>query len=311
MFIRDIDKKVDRRVVLRLRQSTDFFKSVMDLDMVLPVFIFGKRSETWMSTYFPKSEMSQKMDLLIRKYNGVEKENSFVVDTRINNVQDLAIIDRFLDVPSFIVDRSDISNGFLNIQGRFHHSQSEKVSNLLSQLTVDSENARIDLLGPSDGIMSITDNTHSLYSLSVVGYRVPIEEEERTYTNIISDENSIAEMRNNRYCSGRISAVLYSSGSMEEELEHENIISAQDGLYQIEVPNKIHNLVRVASNERNILRTRYFIRKRADDLDIYVFLPTRGLYEYYSTLFEISRSNGNQLHVTTLMPYSKQIWDII
>ena len=311
MFIRDIDKKVDRRVVLRLRQSTDFFKSVMDLDMVLPVFIFSKGSETWMSTYFPKSEMSQKMDLLIRKYNGVEKENSFVVDTRINNIQDLAIIDKFLDVPSFIVDRSDISNGFLNIQGRFHHSQSEKVSNLLSQLTVDSENARIDFIGPSDGLMSITDKTHSLYSLSVVGYRVPIEEEERPYTNIISDENSIAEMRNNRYCNGRISAVLYSNAPMEEELGNESIISAQDGIYQIEVPNKFHNLVRIAANERNILRTRYFIRKRADDLDIYVFLPTRGLYEYYSTLFEISRNNGNHLQVTTLMPYSNEIWDII
>ncbi len=65
-----------------------------------------------MNTYFPKLDLcpSQKMDLLIGKLDGKEKENSFVVDTRINNVKDLAILDQVLEVPSFIVYRSDMSN---------------------------------------------------------------------------------------------------------------------------------------------------------------------------------------------------------
>ena len=311
MLFKDIDKKVDKRLVLRLRQSTEFFKSVDGLDLTLPVYIFGKGEETWMSTYFPKTAMNQKMDLLLRKFNGIEKENSFVVDTRINNIQDLSIIDNVLDVPSFIMDRSDMSNGFLNFHGRFHHSQTEQISKLLADLTIDSENARIDLLGPSPGIIEITEQTQSVSPLSMVAYRLPIEEEERAYTNLLSDETSIAEIRNSRYHDGKISAVLYSNGPLEEEISKECIVSAQDGIYQIEVPNTLHNIVRMTANQRNILRYRYFIRKRVDDLEIFVILPTSGLYEYYSILFEIARENNYKLNVTNVMQYSSGIWDII
>ena len=311
MLIEDIDKKVDRKLIIRLRQNTDFFKSAMDLDLTLPVYIFSKGNETWMSTYFPKLEMSQKMDLLIRKFNGKEKENSFVIDTRINNVKDLAIIEKLLDVPSFIVDRSDINRGFLNLHGRFHHSQSEKISGLLADLTLDSENARVDWIGPSDGIRAITDDTHSVYPLSLVEFRVPIEDDERAVTNLISDENTIAEMRNSRCIDGKISVVLYSDGPLEEEFEPENIVSAEDGIYQIDVPNRIHNIVRTIANDMNILRTRYFVRKRTDDLEIFVLLPSNGLYEYYSILFELARKNKEQLSVISVVPYSQRVWEMI
>lgn len=311
VFIKDMDRKVDRQVVLRLRQSTDFFKSVMDLDLVLPVYIFGKNGETWMSTYFPKLDMSQKMDLLIRKYEGIEKENSFVVDTRINNVKDLAIIDQLLDVPSFIVDRSDLSKGFLNFHGRYHHSQSHRISNLLAELMRDSENARVEYIGASEGVMAITEKTHTMYPLTMVGYRVPIEDGERRFTNLISDDCAIAEIRNSRYSDGKISAVLYSSRPLEEEFKPEETISALDGIYQIDVPNRVHNIVRIMANERNILRTRYFIRKRGDDLEIFVFLPTSGLYEYYSILFELARNDKKSMNVTTMVPYSGEVWNSI
>ncbi len=313
LLFKDIDKKVDRRLILRLKQNTEFFTSALDLNLTLPVYIYGKDGETWMSTYFPKldSSLRQKMDLLIRKFDGKEKENSFVVDTRINNVEDLAILDQVLEVPSFIVDRSDMSNGYLNVHGRFHHSQAGRISALLSELTLDSESARIDWLGASPGIKALTDMTHSIYQLSLVGYEVPIEDEEQIYTNLLSDENTIAEIRNSRIIDGRVSLVLYSNGPLEEEIGEEHIISAQDGIYQFQVLNRVHNEIRNSANERNILRSRYFVRKKGDNLEILTFLPTSGLYEYYSLLFEIARNSGNELWVTNVLPYSEYIWDTI
>ena len=46
MLVRDIDRKLDMRVVLRLRQATDFFAATKDLGLTLPVFIYGKGSNS-------------------------------------------------------------------------------------------------------------------------------------------------------------------------------------------------------------------------------------------------------------------------
>ena len=70
MLVKDIDKKLDMRVVLRLRQETDFFTATKDLGMTLPAFIYGKEEQIWMSTFLPKSTRNQKIDIIKMKYKG-------------------------------------------------------------------------------------------------------------------------------------------------------------------------------------------------------------------------------------------------
>ena len=89
MLVRDIDRKLDMRLVLRVRQNTEFFSAIADMRTKLPVFIYGRKGEAWMSTYFPRDSRNSKIDMLLSRFRAAEKEESFVVDTRINNVKDL------------------------------------------------------------------------------------------------------------------------------------------------------------------------------------------------------------------------------
>lgn len=115
MLIKDIDQKLDMRLILRVRQDTELFSATMDGKTKLPVFLYSKEDESWMSTYFPKALGNNRFDVMMKRFNAVEKDSAFVVDSRINNKKDLEIINNMMELSSFIVNRSDLYNGFLYI----------------------------------------------------------------------------------------------------------------------------------------------------------------------------------------------------
>lgn len=311
MLVRDIDRKLDMRLILKLRQNTDFFKATADLNMSLPVYIFGRDNTVWMSTYFPKSSKTQKTEIITRKFGGVEKEDSFVVDSRINNVKDLAVISRLMDVPSFVVNRSDMGGGYLNVYARFHSSQIAQVSNLLAEYTADSENARVSWLGPSMGIMKITDLINSHYPVSLVTYRVPLGKGDEELAAITREPGVIAEVRNSLSRNGKISAILYCDHPIDTGMDNIQEISSKDGICMVEVSNDFYNMVREMANSQHIMRTRYFIKPHGDEIEVNVFLPSSSVYEYYSILYEIARKHNNNVVVSSLMPYSPEVWDFV
>ncbi len=311
MLVRDIDRALDMRLHLRLRQNTEFFKSTTDLKMALPVFIYGKGDETWMSTYFTKSSMNQKINLIMRKFGGTEKEDTYVVDSRINNVKDLEVIKRLTEIPSFIVNRSDMSEGFLNVYARFHSSHMSEVSNLLAQYAADYENSRINWLGPSMGITNIISLIDSEYPLSLITYRVPLSAEDSVLAGIAKEKNVIAEVKESGNSSGSISAVLYSDHVISESVEGVQAISSDDRLYKVEVSNEFYRMVRDKANEQHIMRTRYFIKPNGNDIEVNVFLPRNSVYEYYSILYDIARIHNNNVVVSALLPYSADVWDFV
>lgn len=311
LLVKDIDKKLDMRLILRLRQNTDFFDATKDLGMTLPVYIYGRENKTWMNTFLPKNSRNQKIDLLKMKFNGIELENSIAVETRINNVKDLDVINKISDIPSFVINRSDMNDGFLNVYGRFHSSQIEEVSNLLAEYTADSDNSRISWLGPSMGLVQITDMINSMYPLSLVCYRVSVEEDDSRYKELFSEPGIMAEVRNSLYREGKISVIVYSTHPLEDKFPFLETISASDGIYRLEVANKFHNMVREIANERHLMRTRYFIKQAGDKLEMQVFLPSNSVYEYSSILYEMARKHQSDMIVTAVMPYSQEIWDFV
>ena len=55
MLVRDIDMGLDMRMILKLRQNTELFNALAELKTKLPVYIYGKGKEAWMTTYFSKN----------------------------------------------------------------------------------------------------------------------------------------------------------------------------------------------------------------------------------------------------------------
>ncbi len=311
MLVRDIDRKLDMRVILRVRQNTELFDLTKEIKGKFPVFLFGRDGETWMSTYFPKETKSNKLEIALKKFRGIEKENSFVIDSRINNVKDLKIINKLMEIPSFIINRSDMNNGFLNVYARFHSSQLSMVSENLSVYTEDIENSRVEWLGPNPGIIKTMDLINSEYPVSVVTYIIKLNGEDRTMSELAHNVDSMAEMKNSQMSDGKFKAVLYSNSASAGLIEGVNAISKDDGIFELETGNDILATIRDASNSDHIMRLRYFVKPRDGNLEVTVFLPSAILYEYYSVLYNIARKMKGKILAKYILPYSQDIWDFI
>ena len=311
MLVRDIDRKLDMRVILRVRQNTELFDLTREIKGKFPVFLFGRDGEIWMSTYFPKETKSNKLEIALKKFRGIEKENSFVIDSRINNVKDLKIINKLMEIPSFIINRSDMNNGFLNVYARFHSSQLSMVSENLSAYTEDVENSRVEWLGPNPGIIKTMDLINSEYPVSIVTYIIKLNGEDRTMSELAHNLDSIAEIKNSQMSDGKFKAVLYSNSASAGLIEGVNAISKDDGIFELETGNDILATIRDASNSDHIMRLRYFVKPRDGNLEVTVFLPSAILYEYYSVLYNIARKMKGKILAKYILPYSQDIWDFI
>ena len=310
MLVRDIDMGLDMRMILKLRQNTELFNALSELKTKLPVYIYGKGPEAWMTTYFSKNMKIQKIDVLLRRFNAIELEDSYAIDSRINNVNDLAIINKLAELPSFIINRSDISGGFLNIYTRFHSSQMDEVSSILSEYTSDTENSRVDWLGPSPGITSLMALINSEYPISLITYQIPFEKEGDIFGELKS-ESLIAEVKNMNSRNGAFRAVLYSEKPLNENTKGLFPISKDKKIHMVEMENTFYSLVREAANNAHIMRVRFFIKPFGDRLETSVFVPTENVYEYYSILFDIARKHGNKITVKHILPFTQEVWNFV
>lgn len=311
MLVRDIDRKLDMRVVLRLRQNTELFNLTRELKGKFPVFLFNRGEETWMSTYFPREQKSQRLEIVLNKLHGIEKENSFVIDSRINNIKDLMIVNKLIEIPSFIINRSDMNNGFLNIYARFHSTNLSDVSKNLTDYTGDMENSRVEWLGPNPGIIKTMDIINSEYPVSFVTYMVKLEGENKALSELAHKADTLVEIKNSQMRDGKFQAVMYSNSDLTRLIEGINVISKDDGIFEMALTDEVLELVRDASNREHIMRLRFFIKPIDGNLEVTVLLPSSLLYEYYSVLYNLSRKMNGKIIAKYIMPYTPDIWNFI
>ncbi|MHB1492509.1 MAG: hypothetical protein ACYCSG_03895 [Thermoplasmataceae archaeon] len=311
MRVLDIDKKLDMRLILRVRQNTELFNTTSSLERKLPVYVYGKNGETWISTYFPKDLKLNNATLFFQKFNASERENSYVIDSRINNIKDLAIIGELIELPSFVINRADISKGFLNIYSRFHSSQMQRVSDLLARYTSDLQNSRVELLGPSPGIIEIMNIINFEYPISLVTYELDIGEEDESLASIAGEESIIGELKNSQSKDGKFKMIVYSDHKIVKKIDGLIPISEEDCIYELTARNAFLSKFREIVNEKHIMRLRYFLKPVLGKLQVNVFVPSSNLYEYYSTLYEFERNDFKDITIRYLLPYSPQIWEFI
>lgn len=307
MLIREIDRKLDMNLNLRVRQDTEFFEATRYIKEKLPVYVYGKDGQSWMSTYFPKQKGNNDLELMINNFKPSEREDSFVVDTRINNAQELAIVGKLMDIPSFMINRSDIKDGFLNIYSRFHSSQIGRVSHLLAEYTFYRENSRIDWMGPSSGIINDIESINLEYPVSVVTFEMPADQNERNIRMLGNESQMVAEAKNNQSENGNFRAVLYSN----EEIEGFSPIDPKNFIYELQFDIPDISLIREEANKQHIIRNRYFIKLKDGRLEVTVFLPTANAYEYCSILFDMARKEREELVVKYKFPYTKEVWEFV
>ena len=307
MLIKEMDKALDMCLTLKVRQDTEFFRATADLGLKLPVFVYDKRGETWLSTYFPKNKKIQKLNILLNKFNATERETSYVVDSPLNNEKELLIIDKLVEIPSLIINGSDLKDGFLNVYARFHSSEIGKVSSVLAKYGKDSRYTRLVHLGPSPGIMKIMSDIDKEYSLSIVTYITPMNRDDIHVKEIPDSPNILAEVKTSGAFKGDINAIVYCDLPVEDL----PVIDAKSHLYQMELRTPFPFMVRNKANDDHIIRTAYFGKMQSGKIEVTVFIPTDVIYEFYQVLYQVAEETKNEVIVKYLVPYSEDIWDFI
>jgi hypothetical protein len=311
MRISDIDKKLDMRLVLKVRQNTELFNSTSNLDIKLPTYIYEEDGAIWISTYVPKNLNSGNIGLLLNKFKAVEKENSYIIESRINNVKELPIIQKLMGLSSFLINRADMSGGFLNIYSGFHSSQMDDVSDLLAQYTADTENARVEWLGPSPGVMKLMDNINSEYPISLITFETNLEKDGHNLGAISNEPGVMAEFKSMQYGDQTHSAIVYADHLITNSIPGLTPISADDYIYEFWIKNNFMSILRDKLNDSHILRLRYFAKIHEGKIQLSVFLPASSVYEYSSILYEFARKRDHELTIKYLLPYTPAVWEFI
>ena len=63
---------------LRVRQDTEFFEATRYIKEKLPVYVYGKDGQSWMSTYFPKQKGNNDLELMINNFKPSEREEGLL-----------------------------------------------------------------------------------------------------------------------------------------------------------------------------------------------------------------------------------------
>ncbi|MFG1450360.1 MAG: hypothetical protein AAE983_06960 [Thermoplasmataceae archaeon] len=304
MRMSDINLKLDRRIVLSLKQDSELVNFSKSSRVPVPVSVFNIGEHVYMDSFFPKDiTMDQHLKLLVQRMEIKERRDAYVVRTRINNIESLKIINELFRVPSVVPNRIDIENGALHFYMRFHHNFQDMVSDLMEKYVENPEITKIDFLGPSDGLASTYTRIDSRYPLSFVSFDVILEEEARKTIGNIT-EGSIAELSATGVGEDGFSAILYTEDKLvESEGSIEKLVEV-DNIYRINLRNNMLTEFRKKLVEDPIIRIGIFARLTGNRLSITSVVPTIQVHEYYNYLFMSSMKTGQKVSLKYICPYT-------
>ncbi len=312
MNIIDVDKKLNMRLVLSLRQENDLFLISRNSDTVIPVFTFSKEGKTFLSAFFNKKDLSQAGAVKLKNLGAETTEDSYVVTSRINNVQSMKVINELLSLPYIVLNRVDMKSGNMNFYFRFHSNKLAEVSEIVSRYVVNSEDARVVWLGPSPGLKWIMDLINSEYHLSIITYQVPADGVPDFLKSLPEHNDFLLEVRSNVLSNESFPCILYTRLPLRDNISMGiESISPNEGIYGIQLYNKFLLEVKKEADEKHIIRNRLFVRLTDGMLEVVVFLPTSYVRDYYSVLYSIARREGHPLIVKYLFEYEENAWEFL
>lgn len=283
MHFADIDKILDRRMVLTMKQDNEIFQASKEIEARIPINILEEDDKKYILINFPGSFGEvQKNKIFLKKYEAKNIGSHYVIKERINHVDKWKYINEIMNVPSVVVNRINLKQGLIAFYFRFHHSVKNVISNILSNYT-DGEDGWIETMDQTPGILKILDRLDQFYSLGMIQVSVPLSEEERKEVGFIRDD-FIGESKNNFRSGNGISAIVYTGGVINNP--HLDEIDGNYGLYSMNLEDQTLLGWREKLNTIPVIRFRQFVRIRNNELHILTLLPYSQIDLAYGAFFE-------------------------
>lgn len=309
MNIGDIESKLDRRLVLSMKQDSELVNFSRNFDLPVPVSVFGDGEKMYMDSFLPKNmALDQHLKFMIQKLQIVERKESYVIRSRINNVKNLKLISRLFDATSVVPNRVDIEGGQMHYYMRFHHSFQDEISDLLAQYIEDPEITQIRYLGQSDGLMATLSRVNTQYPISLMSYDIVIDAETRKTLGHVT-EGSIAELKNTGGLENGFQGILYTDDMIPENGHQTDSLKKLvefDNIYSIAIRNDFLGALRKKIIEEPIVRLSIILRLMGNRINITTALPTIQTDEYCQYIFKTAKETGNKVSLKAIVPYTTE-----
>ncbi len=270
MNIEGIDLKLDRVCTLGLLYNNEIFGATKSVEGAIPVFIRNEGDKSYLHINFPRSfaDVARNRQFL-SKFNAKESGTHYVINEKINHIEEWQILNKIMEAPSVVVNRMDIKDGIFEINMRYSSYYSETISDLVSQFIANGFGS-IENMGLSKGILHELEVLNDMFELGMIEISVKFTADERKAFSFIG-ENDFGESRNNLLNNELIQALVYA----DEKINSTNaeIIESENKIYQVELLDPLLAKWRNDMNQFPVIRFRQFLRLKKDRLNVLTVMP--------------------------------------
>lgn len=306
MLIREINRKLDRRVVLSYKGRSNFFSIFEKHKQVAPAYGYVDGGRAILSVFVRKGDSSLPPPAL-DQFNPVTKDEYSII--RFESDQDAVPVEhlnRLYEIPSLIGNILYVEGGCVRLEMRFHHSSAKIVSEVLRDLAKEDEYVSVQELGSSPGIVETLNSINSRFPLMLVGY------EGYAPKNAITRQagpDRVTEASLSFTTSEGFKIVSYSPSPLGESVTA-GVISREDGIVETRASVPFISEIWKKSSERRIPRYAAFGRIRGEKFEGYSIVSRILAEEQMRVILEVSdKSPDSGFFLTHFQPYTPEIWD--
>ncbi len=283
MNIDDIDLKLDRVCTLELVYDSEIFVASRAIENAIPAFMRQEDDISYLLINFPKSFAEvQKNRLFLGRFKAVETGTHYVINERINHIEEWKVLTKIMELPSVVVNRMDINDGLFEINLRYSSHYSENLSSFISQF-VENGLGRINNMGPSIGILQELNVIDKMFKLGILQVSIKLTSDQRRLFSFIG-ETDFGESCNNLINNDLIRALIYADDKIDNS--NAEIVDIENRIYQVQLLDPILAKWRGKMNEFPVVRFRQFLRLKKDRLIILTVLPNNQIDVAYKAFFD-------------------------
>ncbi|MCL6014219.1 MAG: hypothetical protein M1323_01160 [Candidatus Thermoplasmatota archaeon] len=301
----DIDRVLDRRMVLTMKQDNEIFQASREVNARIPVTISDEQGKKFLFINFPGSfGEPQKNRIFLKKYDAKNIGTHYVIKSRINHVDKWKYINDLINVPSVVVNRINLKDGLLAFYFRYHHSVKNRISCILSKYT-DGEEGQIETIGPTPGLISIMDRMHEVFTLGMIQISIPVNDH-RNFNEKFLKEGYISESSNNIHSGHGLSAIIYTGSAVDDNTL--NVIDSKSGIYSVNFEDPMLTEWRNRMMDIPVIRFRQFMRIVDNELKVITMLPYSQIDQAYRSFFQTMEKTGNEdISLDFSLKYNREI----
>ncbi len=288
MRISEAYRKLDRRLIIAVKQSEGVFRVISTLQGRTPAYIFEDNGEGYLQMYFDKEMMPHgSLAAIVARNDVADRTNYYTLAEKMENPECIDTIHRIMATRSVTMNDSYLMKGELFVDFRFHNSVAADIIGILSGNGKNPPAFRLESMRESEGLRERMMGIHRESQLSLVRYSVDIPENIGLLKYLESDTGEVvAEVENRHIPKGGARIILYSTKPLDFNGITE--ISKTDNVYETYADDL--GLLHGGGKDRmlRIPRLAFFLTKEHGRLVDTTIVQSTGAGDYVSYIMSMS-----------------------